>query len=207
MIPRGGRRDSSKVLAKWGACLIWEMLEKPLVHGRVLWCAGGMYGLTLSARREITKKEAGAYVSASKKVKGEILDRLVAKGGWSRASSCRQLGKVLRRRESARALLPTAAPTTNGYDTVKVLQQVWALAVQPCGKYSTATMGTTLASMKAHIGSGAFGGPGPLRPGITRPVAGIAGSDHRPVACTVQTVDVSGREGNVPLPADAPVHV
>lgn len=60
-----------------------------------------MYGLTSSARREITKKEAGAYASASKKAKGEILDRLVAEVGWSRANARRQLGKTFQRRGPA----------------------------------------------------------------------------------------------------------
>lgn len=58
-----------------------EMLAKYLVHGRMLWCAGGMFGLTLSARREIKKKEAGLYMAASKKPKGVILDRLAAEVG------------------------------------------------------------------------------------------------------------------------------
>ncbi len=44
-----------------------------------------------------------------------------------------------------------------GYDTVKVLQQVWVVAGQPCGKYLAAVMGATLGNMEAHIGSGAFG--------------------------------------------------
>lgn len=39
--------------------------------------------LTLSTRREITKKGAGAHATASKQAKGEILDRLVAEVGWS----------------------------------------------------------------------------------------------------------------------------
>lgn len=56
------------------------------------------YGLTLSARREITKKEAGAHVTASKKDKGEILDRLVTEVGWSWANARRQLGKAFKRR-------------------------------------------------------------------------------------------------------------
>lgn len=145
------------MLTKWGACLIWKMLAKSLVHGRVLWCAGGMYGLTLSARREITKKEAGAYATASKKAKGEILDRLVAEVGWSRANARRALRTALRRRGPARAVARKPRPPTYGYDTVKVLQQVWVVAGQPCGKYLAAVMVATLANMEAHIGSGAFG--------------------------------------------------
>ena len=39
------------------------------------------YELSLSARREITKKQAWAYASASKKGKGEILARLLGEVG------------------------------------------------------------------------------------------------------------------------------
>ena len=116
-----------------------------------------MYGLTLSARREITKKEAGAYVAASKKAKGEILDRLVAEVGWSRANARRQLGRAFTRRGPARAVARKPRPPTYGYDTVKVLQQVWVVAGQPCGKYLAAVMGTTLANMEAHARAGSFG--------------------------------------------------
>lgn len=33
----------------------------------------------------------------------------------------------------------------------QVLQQVWVVAGQPCGKYLAAVMETTLATMDAHI--------------------------------------------------------
>jgi len=115
------------------------------------------YKVSLSARREITKAEASAYAKASKKVKGGILDRLVAEVGWSRANARRQLGRAFARRGPARGVARRPRPPTYGYDTVKVLQQVWVVAGQPCGKYLAAVMGTTLANMDAHIGSGAFG--------------------------------------------------
>lgn len=70
-----------------------RILTKSLVHVRVLWCAGEMYGLILSARRETTKT-----------TKGQILDRLVAEAGWSRANARRRLGKVFKRRGPARAV-------------------------------------------------------------------------------------------------------
>ncbi|WP_146233434.1 hypothetical protein [Arthrobacter psychrolactophilus] len=47
-------------------------------------------------------------------------------------------------------------PPTYGCDAVKVLQQVWVVAGQPCGKYLAAVMGTTLVSMEAHTGSDTF---------------------------------------------------
>ncbi|WP_170133123.1 integrase catalytic domain-containing protein [Arthrobacter livingstonensis] len=113
--------------------------------------------MSLSARREITKKEAGEYFRASKKGKGEILDRLVVEIGWSRANARRQLGRAFKRRGPARAVARRPRTPTYGYDTVKVLQQVWVVAGQPCGKYLAAVMGATLANMGSHIGSGAFG--------------------------------------------------
>lgn len=39
------------------------------------------YGLSMSARNEITRKEAHAYAKATKKQKTAILDRLVAEVG------------------------------------------------------------------------------------------------------------------------------
>ncbi|WP_434620010.1 hypothetical protein [Arthrobacter sp. A5] len=53
--------------------------------------------MTLSARREITKKETAEYFWASKKGRGEILDRLVAAVGWSRANVRRRLHNALTR--------------------------------------------------------------------------------------------------------------
>lgn len=115
------------------------------------------FGLSLSARREITKKEARAYASASKKDKGQILDRLVAEVGWSRANARRQLNAALARRGPARALKRKPRPRTYGYDTLKVLQRVWEVAGRPCGKYLAAVMEPTLANMAAHADTGAFG--------------------------------------------------
>ncbi|MHA7271553.1 integrase catalytic domain-containing protein [Arthrobacter sp. HLT1-20] len=113
--------------------------------------------MSLSARRETTKKDAGAYVSASKKAKGEILDRLVVEVGWSRANARRQLGRAFKRGRPAGAVARKPRPPTYGYDTVRVLQQVWVVAGQPCGKYLAAVMETTLANMEAHILTGSFG--------------------------------------------------
>ena len=59
------------------------------------------YELSLSARTEITKKQARAYASASKQDKGEILAWPVGEVGWSRANARRQLDAALTRRGSA----------------------------------------------------------------------------------------------------------
>lgn len=115
------------------------------------------FGLSLSARREITKKEARAYASASKKGKGQILDRLVGEVGWSRANARRQLNAALARRGPARAVQRKPRPRSYGYDTLKVLQRVWDVAGQPCGKYLAAVMASTLANLEAHADTGSFG--------------------------------------------------
>ena len=102
------------------------------------------YELPLSARREITKKQARAYASASKKGKGEILARLIGEVGWTRANARRQLNAALTRRGPARAVERKPRPRTYGYDTLKVLQRMWEVAGRPCSKYLAAVMGPTV---------------------------------------------------------------
>ncbi|GAA4362550.1 DDE-type integrase/transposase/recombinase [Paeniglutamicibacter cryotolerans] len=114
-------------------------------------------GISLSARREITKKEATEYARASKKAKGVILTRLVIQLGWSRANARRQLNHALKRRGPASAVKRNPRPRTYGYDTLKVLQRVWLMAGQPCGKYLAPIMGPTLQNMENHPGSAPFG--------------------------------------------------
>ena len=90
-----------------------ENARETLALTRALWCAGVMdSGLSLTARREITKKEARAYSSVSKKAKGGILDRLVIEVGWSRANARRQLNLALARRGPASAVKRLPRPRT-----------------------------------------------------------------------------------------------
>ncbi len=77
--------------------------------------------------------------------------------GWFRANARRQLGRGFKRRGPARAVVRRPSPPTFGYDTVKVLQQVWVVTGQPCGKYLAAVMEPTLANMETHARTGAFG--------------------------------------------------
>lgn len=113
--------------------------------------------MSLSARREITKREARAYASASKKAKGQILDRLVVEVGWSRANARRQLNAALARRGPASAVKRKPRPRSYGYDTLKVLQRVWEVTGRPCGKYLAAVMLPTVVNLEAHRGAGALG--------------------------------------------------
>ena len=71
----------------------------------VLRCAWRMgKTLSMSARREITKKHATEYGKASKKAKGVMLDQLVATTGWSRANTRRALTAAGKRKGPAKAV-------------------------------------------------------------------------------------------------------
>ena len=97
-------------------------------------------GLSLSARREITKQSAREYARATKKDKGRILDDLVGVTGWSRANARRALSTALKRRTPVRKAKRRPRPRTYGYDTLTALIRVWRLAGMPSGKYLAATM-------------------------------------------------------------------
>lgn len=106
--------------------------------------------LSISARREITKKHAAQYRGASKKAKGVVLDQLVATTGWSRANARRALTAAAKRKGPAKTVKRVPRPRTYGYDTVKLLIQVWNLAGRPSGKYLAATMGLWLPKLLKH---------------------------------------------------------
>jgi hypothetical protein len=127
------------------------MLAKMLVVVWVLRCAWRMgHRLSMSARREITKKHAAEYASAGKKAKGVILDQLTVTTGWSRANARRALYAAGRRKGPVRAVTRTPRCPTYGYDTLKLLIQVWNLAGRPSGKYLAATMGIWLPKLEHH---------------------------------------------------------
>jgi hypothetical protein len=143
-------RDSSKVLAKWGVSHLRNAREM-LVVSRVLWCAWRMRDtLSMSARREITKKHAAEYGKASRKAKGVMLDQLVATTGWSRANARRALTSALQRKGPAKAAKRKPRSRTYGYGTLKLLIQVWNLAGRSSGKYLAATMLIWLPKLEQH---------------------------------------------------------
>jgi hypothetical protein len=128
------------------------MLAKLLGFVWVLLCTWQMgEKLSMSARREITTKHAAKYRNASKKAKALMLDQLVATTGWSRANTRRALGTAGKGKGPTRARKHTPRPRTYGYDTLKLLIQVWRLAGQPSGKYLAATMGIWLPKLE-HYG-------------------------------------------------------
>lgn len=98
----------------------------------------------MGARREITKKYAREYASASKKVKGRLLDELVATTGWSRANARRQVATAGKRRGPAQAVERRPRGRGYSYDALKVLIEVWTLIGEPCGKYLAVVMEDTV---------------------------------------------------------------
>lgn len=117
----------------------------------VLRCAWRMgQSLSMSTRREITKKHAAEYRYASKKAKGVLLDQLVATTGWSRANARRALTAASKRKGPAKPVIRTPRGRTYGYDTLKLLIQVWNFAGRPSGKYLAATMGIWLPKLEKH---------------------------------------------------------
>ena len=94
----------------------------------------------MAARREITKKLAAEYHKAGRVEKSAILDALVKATGWHRDHARRAL-RLASGRVGA-ASQQTRKPSRRGYsyDALVVLQEVWRLAGQPCGKYLAAVM-------------------------------------------------------------------
>ena len=104
--------------------------------------------LSVATKKEITKKFALEYGRASKKAKGRMLDEVSATMGWSRANARRQLKAAAVRKGPAAAVKRKARPRTYGYDTLKVLQLIWTLIGEPCGKYLAAIMADTLGTLE-----------------------------------------------------------
>lgn len=113
----------------------------------------------MAARAEITAKYARAFVKASKKDKGRLLDEVVAVTGWSRDNARRRLAKAAQPRP--RVVSRTRKPRTRkySYDATKTLQRVWAFAGFECGKYLAAAMPVLLDALERH---------GELVPGTSR---------------------------------------
>ena len=116
----------------------------------------------MQARAEITGKFGYEYVRASKKDKGQILDEVVAVTGWSRDNARRRLvaaAKLARTRVGFDTATPTRKPVTKArkprerkysYDSIKILQMVWAASGGLCGKYLAEAMTLQLDLLEAH---------------------------------------------------------
>jgi hypothetical protein len=95
-----------------------------------------------------------AYVKASKKDKGRVLDQVVEVTGWSRDNARRRLVAAAEHRPGAgRAVAQRPRKPRSlkySYDALKVLQLVWAASGGQCGKYLAASMRTQLDLLERH---------------------------------------------------------
>lgn len=101
-------------------------------------------GLSMAARREVTKKFAREYAGADKAGKGQTLDALVAATGWTRDHARRAIRTASVRVGRAGQQRRRPKPRKYSYDALVVLQEVWRLAGQPSGKYLAAVIDDTL---------------------------------------------------------------
>src|SRR5680860_704767 len=111
-------------------------------------------GLSMKSRAEVTTRYAKAYVKSGKKDKGKVLGEVVSVTGWSRDNARRRLVAASKAppgagRQVAKPVRRQRAPKYS-YDTVKVLQRVWAASGGQCGKYLVASMGLQLDLLEAH---------------------------------------------------------
>ena len=114
--------------------------------------------LALSARRDITKKLAAEYTKAGKVEKGEILDALVKATGWHRDHARRALRLASQRKGAAWQQQRKPAAKGYSYDARVVLQEVWHLSGEPCGKYLAVVMDDMLGRLMRFNELGRVGG-------------------------------------------------
>jgi hypothetical protein len=86
------------------------------------------------ARKELTKSKAVEYQKASKKRKGQILDRLCEDTGWSRDNARRQLKKSLFK-DCRQKLKKHSRAYKYSSKARCVLTNVWMLSGTTCGQY------------------------------------------------------------------------
>ncbi len=98
----------------------------------------------MATRRDLTKAYAREYQRASKKRKGVMLDELCTATGWSRVNARRQLRQAASRKGRAGQTPRKPRARKYSYDALKVLEEAWTLAGEPCGKYLVAVMDDTV---------------------------------------------------------------
>ncbi len=108
----------------------------------------------MSSRAEITARYAKAYVKAAKKDKSKVLDQVVEVTGWSRDNARRRITAAAKSSPgSGRSIAkrPRKPRTPKySYDTLKVLQKVWAASGGQCGKYLATSMRLQLDGLERH---------------------------------------------------------
>ena len=98
----------------------------------------------MATRRDLTKAYAREYQRAGKKAKGVMLDELCAATGWSRVNARRAIRQAANRKGPAGQVKRKPRQRKYSYDALKVLEQVWTLDGEPCGKYLAPVMDDTL---------------------------------------------------------------
>lgn len=114
--------------------------------------------MSMGARREITRGMAVEYAKASKGEKGVLLDHLCAAMGWSRANARRQLVAAAPKPGAGPVALPRRRARKYSAAAQRVLERVWTLCGEPCGKYLVVVMEETLERLVR------FGELGPVAP-------------------------------------------
>lgn len=108
----------------------------------------------MQSRAEVTSKYAKAYARAPKKDKGHVLDQVVEVTGWSRGNARRRLAAAAKRRPGAGRQVAKGPRKPRkpkySYDTLKVLQKVWAATGGQCGKYLAPSMQLQLSGLEPH---------------------------------------------------------
>ena len=98
----------------------------------------------MATRRDLTKAYAREYQRASKKAKGVMLDELCAATSWSRVNTRRAIREAANRKGRSGQVNRKPRSRKYSYDALKVLEQVWMLDGEPCGKYLVPVMDDTL---------------------------------------------------------------
>jgi hypothetical protein len=98
-------------------------------------------GLSMNTRHQIVKGFAKEYAKATKREKGILLDYLCASTGWSRANARRRLSTEYNRNTGK---VPTPIPRRRASKyqlaSYTILERIWTLCGDPCGKYLAATV-------------------------------------------------------------------
>src|SRR5665648_1082280 len=92
-------------------------------------------GLSMAARREITKKFAREYAKVGKAEKSRLLDSLVETTGWTRDHARRAIRHASARVGAARDQERKPRPRECAYGAPGVGQRVWGGARAASGKY------------------------------------------------------------------------
>ncbi|MGD7706172.1 hypothetical protein [Microlunatus sp. Y2014] len=108
----------------------------------------------MRSRAEVTTRYAKAYLKASKKDKGRVLDQVVAVTGWSRDNARRRLVGAAGQAPGASRQVARRARKRRAdkfsYDARLVLQKVWAASGGQCGEYLAASMQLQLDGLERH---------------------------------------------------------